>query len=771
MVERPTTEAPAPETTIPVTAAQAAVPARREVGDLRDLLPGLEPERQVTDWGRSERIEGVLDRTIVEFIYRYWFRTEVEGIENVPSDGGALIVSNHAGALPPDAAMIAKSIKEEHARPRPLHLTVEHFFKGYPGFSMLLPKIGAVPAHPANVHRLLYDERQLVLVFPEGRKGTEKLYKDRYRLRRFGRGGFVAAAMKARAPLVPVAVVGRRGGRADLRPPHRAPEAHRLPVLPADPDLPALRDRRDARLPPREVQDPLPRADPDRPVGRRALARHAASSRPSPRTCASASRRTCSTCSPSARASGSGMQSRRILITGLSTFWGGRLAQRLERDPAVETVIGVDTDDPTRELERTEFVRVGNQHALIRRIVAAAEIDTVIDTRLTVDSSVASPRVAHENNVIGTMNILAACSGPDSPVKKVVFKSSSHWYGCEQDDPAFFTEEMSRPHPPRTPIEKDIVEAESAVEDFAEEPARRRSACCASSTPSARASRPRTRGCSPRCRCCPRSSASTRATSSSTRTTSSACSSTRPATTSTASSTPAATACSCSPRWPGCSASHWRRCCRRGGPGSWRARCAGLGMRIPTELLNQLRYGRGVDNRRLKATGYDFRFTSREAVQKFAEHLRIKPLLSSSREPYRYEQEVEEFLRWSPSVQVSNERAGKRWQPSERELGELERAIAVVRAADDDGGDDGSQVNRPPGARPGGESAPQAAAAPREPGYGALSATEVIDLLPSLDRRDVRRLRDVEASHQGREEVLTAIDRILAGTGAPDPGV
>jgi 1-acyl-sn-glycerol-3-phosphate acyltransferase len=65
-----------------------------------------------------------------------------------------------------------------------------------------------VAAHPANVHRLLYDEEQLVLVFPEGRKGTEKLYKDRYKLRRFGRGGFVEAAMRARAPIVPVCVVG-----------------------------------------------------------------------------------------------------------------------------------------------------------------------------------------------------------------------------------------------------------------------------------------------------------------------------------------------------------------------------------------------------------------------------------------------------------------------------------------------------------------------------------------------------------------------------------
>jgi len=190
-----------------VGAQRAPVPAVREE-DFRALLPGVEPERQVSDWGRSERFEGLLDRTVVEFAYRYWFRVEVEGIENVPSEGGALLVSNHAGALPPDAPMIAKAIREEHPRPRPVHLTVEHFFKGYPLFSLIVSKMGGVAAHPANVHRLLFDEQQLVLVFPEGRKGTEKLYKDRYRLQRFGRGGFVEAAMRARAPLVPVAVVG-----------------------------------------------------------------------------------------------------------------------------------------------------------------------------------------------------------------------------------------------------------------------------------------------------------------------------------------------------------------------------------------------------------------------------------------------------------------------------------------------------------------------------------------------------------------------------------
>jgi 1-acyl-sn-glycerol-3-phosphate acyltransferase len=179
-----------------------------------------------------------MDRTLVEFLYKLWFRCAVEGIENVPAEGGALLVSNHSGALPPDAAMIAKAIKEEHSRPRPLYLTVEHFFKGYPGFSMLLPKIGAVPAHPANVHRLLYDERELVLVFPEGRKGTEKLYKDRYRLRRFGRGGFVEAAMRARAPIVPIAVVGAEEAApvfAHIKPLQRLTGLPYFPITPTFP--------------------------------------------------------------------------------------------------------------------------------------------------------------------------------------------------------------------------------------------------------------------------------------------------------------------------------------------------------------------------------------------------------------------------------------------------------------------------------------------------------------------------------------------------------
>ena len=82
----------------------------------------------------------------------------------------------------------------------------------------------------------------------------------------------------------------------------------------------------------------------------------------------------------------------RILITGLSTYWGGRLAQALESDPSVEAIVGVDNEEPSVELDRTEYVKVGAQHALLRRVVEAAEIDTVVDTRLVVDSVITSPR-------------------------------------------------------------------------------------------------------------------------------------------------------------------------------------------------------------------------------------------------------------------------------------------------------------------------------------------------------------------------------------------
>jgi 1-acyl-sn-glycerol-3-phosphate acyltransferase len=174
---------------------------------LRDLIPAPDPGREVDDWGRSERVFRLME-PLLDFYYRYWFRVEVEGIDNVPADTGALLVSNHSGALPPDGPMIMQALRNEHPARPPLYMLGEHWFKGYPGVGMLTNKIGLVAAHPANAQRLLRDEGRLVLVFPEGQKGSRKLYWQRYRLRRFGRGGFVKTALRAGVPIVPVAVIG-----------------------------------------------------------------------------------------------------------------------------------------------------------------------------------------------------------------------------------------------------------------------------------------------------------------------------------------------------------------------------------------------------------------------------------------------------------------------------------------------------------------------------------------------------------------------------------
>ena len=179
----------------------------RDPRALSQLIPADEPTRQIDDWGRSEAAFQLAD-PVLNFYYRYWFRVELQNVENVPDEGGALLVANHSGALPPDAPMIMHGIRTEHPRPRPVYMLGEHWFKGYPGVGMITNKIGLVPAHPANAQRLLCDEGRLALVFPEGQKGSRKLYWQRYKLRRFGRGGFVKTALRSGVPIVPVAVIG-----------------------------------------------------------------------------------------------------------------------------------------------------------------------------------------------------------------------------------------------------------------------------------------------------------------------------------------------------------------------------------------------------------------------------------------------------------------------------------------------------------------------------------------------------------------------------------
>ena len=159
----------------------------------------------VDRWGRSEKVRE-LTRTIYDPLYRYWFRAEWEGLEHIPRDGGALLVANHAGAIPADAPAIMHGVETELGRP--LYGLAEFLFRDVPVVGTLWARAGGVTAHPENAYRLLHDDRQLVLVFPEGVKGTGKLYRDRYQLRRFGRGGFVEIAMRSGVPVVPIAVVG-----------------------------------------------------------------------------------------------------------------------------------------------------------------------------------------------------------------------------------------------------------------------------------------------------------------------------------------------------------------------------------------------------------------------------------------------------------------------------------------------------------------------------------------------------------------------------------
>jgi UDP-glucose 4-epimerase len=375
------------------------------------------------------------------------------------------------------------------------------------------------------------------------------------------------------------------------------------------------------------------------------------------------------------------MDSRRILVTGLSTYWGGRLALALEAFPEVEAVIGVADEEPRVELERTEFVKVGAQHALLRRVVDAAEIDTVVDTRLVVDSATTTPAKAHENNVIGTMNILAACSAPDSPVRKVVLKSSTHFYGCEQDDPAFFDETMGRSHPPRTPIERDIVEAEASLGEFAERkpdvtvtvlrfanvlgPSVKTSHVDLLSLPAV----PLILGFDPRYQFVHEDDV--------VHALEHAAVHDLPGVYNVAADGVLALS-----EVAGLLGKSYAPILPPWGTGLATAALRRLGLRIPPEMLKQLRFGRGVDNRRFKAAGFRYQHTSREAVLRLGEHLRLHPVVRGAKEPYRYEREVEEFLRWSPHVRNTREKGTPALDRSQ--LAELRRLLGGYAESGDD---------------------------------------------------------------------------------------
>jgi UDP-glucose 4-epimerase len=159
----------------------------------------------------------------------------------------------------------------------------------------------------------------------------------------------------------------------------------------------------------------------------------------------------------------------RILVTGLGTFWGSRIAQALEQRPEVDLVVGVDTREPRLPLSRTEFVKADASYAILRRMVRATQVDTVLHTHLEADSTRVSSRRLHEVNVIGTMNLLAAAAAEGSTVNKIVLKTSTLVYGSAFDDPYFFRETSRRLHAPTTPVERSLVEVDSLLADFVED--------------------------------------------------------------------------------------------------------------------------------------------------------------------------------------------------------------------------------------------------------------------------------------------------------------
>lgn len=136
-----------------------------------------------------------------------WWRVEADGFENVPGRGAALLAANHAGVVPWDGAMIRTTLFMHHPRPRHARMLVADFVFATPGLAQFMLKTGNVLAHPQNAGILL-DQGELVGVFPEGVRGAAKRFSDRYRIGRFGRGGFVQVALRSGAPIVPVAVVG-----------------------------------------------------------------------------------------------------------------------------------------------------------------------------------------------------------------------------------------------------------------------------------------------------------------------------------------------------------------------------------------------------------------------------------------------------------------------------------------------------------------------------------------------------------------------------------
>jgi UDP-glucose 4-epimerase len=339
---------------------------------------------------------------------------------------------------------------------------------------------------------------------------------------------------------------------------------------------------------------------------------------------------------------------RRVLVTGLGTFWGGRVAQALENDPTVDVIVGLDTREPTIELERTEYVRSDENYSILSRIVEATKVDTIVHTFLIVDSTQMKAKTMHEINVIGTMNLFAAASAAGSTVREVVVKSSAQVYGTTVHDPVWFREETPRAHPPRTLVERNLEEVEGYVRDFAEDNPHVNVTLLRFSnvlgpdivTPFSRALGmpvvPSVWGFDPRLQFVHEDDVIR------------------------------ALLFVLDRHLPGIynvagdGLIPWSEvakiCGKRTIPLPPVATALGtlplkvLGAPLPDVMLGLLRYGRGIDNRRMKRAGFEYRYTSAGAVRAFVEALRLRGTVGDDEPTYRYERDVEAFFRHSSAV-------------------------------------------------------------------------------------------------------------------------
>lgn len=345
-------------------------------------------------------------------------------------------------------------------------------------------------------------------------------------------------------------------------------------------------------------------------------------------------------------------EARRVLITGIGTFWGGLVAQALEADPAVEMTVGLGVEQPAVPLDRTEYVRADESYSIMARIVRATKVDTILHTFLVVDSTRVSGRQLHEVNVIGTMNLLAAAGAPGSSVRNIVVKSSALVYGSTNRDPAWFRETMTRADEPTTRVERSLLEVESYLRDFGEDHTDVSVAVLRFAnvlgpnieTPITKALRlpggftPSIFGFDPLFQFVEEGDVVRSIEFAMRR------------------------GLSGTFNVAGDGKLPWSEvaaiCGRRLVPlpplltGLASAPLAALGLvELPPELLTLLRHGRGIDSRRLKDAGFAYRYTSAGAVEAFAEASRLRATVGPSRTGrYRYDQDVEEFFRRSPAV-------------------------------------------------------------------------------------------------------------------------